>query len=277
MANTLWQDNAMGSERVTWDPAKYVEFGDFRDRPFFDLTARISAEAPRAVVDLGCGPGTLTATLAERWPDADVLGLDSSKHMISEANGHYVGAARPGNLSFVLSNIKKWTPNARTEVVVSNAALQWVPGHQELMAAWLAGMSDGAWLAVQVPGNFGSPSHALMRELAASPRWSKMLDGVLRHDDAVWEPYAYHELLLRAGCRADVWETTYSQLLTGEAPVLNWVRGTALRPVLDVLDPEEAQAFEGEYAALLDEAYPAGEFGTVFPFRRLFMVGQKHA
>jgi trans-aconitate 2-methyltransferase len=277
MAIPVWQDNAMGSDSVTWDPAKYVEFGDFRDRPFFDLTGRIRAEAPRAVVDLGCGPGTLTATLARRWPEADVLGVDSSKHMISEANGHYVGANRPGNLSFVLSNIKKWTPNARTEVVVSNAALQWVPGHQELMAGWLGGMSDGAWLAVQVPGNFRSPSHALMRELAGSPRWSKQLDGVLRHDDAVWEPDAYHELLLRAGCRADVWETTYNQLLTGESPVLNWVRGTALRPVLDALDADEAAVFEADYAALLDDAYPAGDFGTVFPFRRLFMVGQKHA
>ncbi|WP_125612245.1 trans-aconitate 2-methyltransferase [Specibacter cremeus] len=261
----------MGTEHVVWDPAKYVEFGDFRDRPFFDLTGRIAASAPRAVVDLGCGPGTLTAALAARWPEADVLGLDSSQHMIAQANG----MAQPANLSFELANIKRFVPDKRIEVIVSNAALQWVPGHQALMAGWLDRMAPGSWLAVQVPGNFDSPSHALMRQVADSPRWASKLAGVLRHEDAVWEPDAYLDLFLRGGCRADVWETTYNHLLTGEAPVLNWMRGTGLRPVVGALGPGDAAAFEAEYAALLAEAYPPGEFGTVFPFRRIFMVGQK--
>ncbi|MCU6480873.1 trans-aconitate 2-methyltransferase [Arthrobacter sp. A2-55] len=270
----LWQDDAMGYEQLTWDPAKYVEFGDFRNRPFFDLTGRITADAPRHAVDLGCGPGNLTATLSRRWPGANVEGLDSSAEMIAKAR-HDAGTRDGGSLTFAEADIRSWRPEPGTDVVVSNAALQWVPGHQELMSAWLAALAPGAWLAVQVPGNFASPSHVLMRELAESPRWRKQLDGVLRHNDAVWEPGQYHELLLGAGARADVWETTYNQLLQGDSPVLNWVRGTGLRPVLQALGTTDGAEYEAEYSALLDEAYPAGEFGTIFPFRRIFMVAQK--
>lgn len=269
----------MGSNQLTWDPKKYVQFGDFRNRPFFDLTAMITAASPRHVVDLGCGPGNLTATLAERWPDARVEGLDSSVEMVETASAMQAAARHdagdPANPTFAVADIRRWQPGPDTDVTVSNAALQWVPGHQDLMAGWLAAMEPGAWLAVQVPGNFGSPSHTLMREVAESPRWRKQLDGVLRHDDAVWEPDQYHELLLRGGARADVWETTYNQLLQGEHPVLEWVRGTGLRPVLQALDDAGAAAFEAEYSALLDEAYPAGDFGTIFPFRRIFMLGEK--
>ena len=270
----------MGTMQLSWDPAKYVEFGDFRNRPFFDLTARITAPAPRRVVDLGCGPGNLTATLARRWPGAQVQGLDSSAEMVAAARamagtGDDAGSGLPARPTFGLADIRGWTPAPDTDVVVSNAALQWVPGHQGLMARWLQLLPAGAWLAVQVPGNFPSPSHALMRAVAQSPRWHKQLDGVLRHDDAVWEPGQYHELLLRAGARADVWETTYNQLLAGEEPVLDWVRGTGLRPVLQALGEREAHEFEAEYSVLLDEAYPAAEFGTIFPFRRIFMVAQK--
>ena len=168
-----------------------------------------------------------------------------------------------------------WKPDATTDVVVSNAALQWVPGHRGLMTGWLAAMRPGAWLAVQVPGNFGAPSHTLMRELADSAKWSKQLDGVLRHDDAVGEPDEYQELFLRGGARVDVWETTYNQLLQGANPVLEWVRGTGLRPVLAALGAADSAEFEHEYSRLLAQAYPAGEFGTIFPFRRIFMAGEK--
>jgi trans-aconitate 2-methyltransferase len=257
---------------VEWDAAKYVQFGDYRDRPFFDLTARIHAEAPRHVVDLGCGPGNLTATLAERWPAAEVTGLDSSAEMLAPSAVH---ARRHPNLSFAEADIAGWMPPGETDVIVTNAALQWVPGHRDLLARWLAALRPGAWCALQVPGNFNAPSHTLMRGLAESAAWAGRLAGVLRHDDAVGGPDDYLKIMLDAGCDADAWETTYYQVLSGENPVLEWVRGTGLRPVLAALSAGDARDFEAEYSALLAEAYPAGPHGTVFPFRRIFAVARK--
>jgi trans-aconitate 2-methyltransferase len=223
-------------------------------------------------VDLGCGPGNLTATLAERWPGADVVGVDSSAEMLGKAAAVAEGIP---SLRFELMDISDWMPSAEADVVVSNAALQWVPGHQDMMRKWLAVLRPGAWFAMQVPGNFNAPSHALMRGLAGSSRWESKLRGVLRGGESVGEPAEYLRILLDAGFTADAWETTYQQVLPGPDPVLEWVRGTALRPVLAVLSPEDGAAFEAEYAAALREAYPPTAHGTVFPFRRLFTVGRK--
>lgn len=258
---------------MKWDPSKYVEFGDHRNRPFHDLVARVQAEAPRKVVDLGCGPGNLTATLAERWPDASIVGLDSSPEMLAKAA---IVAGGSPNLSFVHGDIADWMPDDDTDVVITNAALQWVPGHQDMLATWLRALKPGAWLALQVPGNFTSPSHTLMRSLAGSPQWAERAGDVLRHDGAVAAPSDYLGIMLDAGCQADAWETTYQQVLQGKDPVLEWVRGTGLRPILDVLSPEDAAAFETEYSALLREAYPPTHHGTVYPFRRIFAVGRKN-
>lgn len=258
---------------MKWDPARYVQFGDYRNRPFFDLVGRIRAEKPRVVVDLGCGPGNLTATLAGRWPKAEVIGLDSSVEMLRHAAADTVLP----NLTFSLGGIAEWVPSAGTDVVVTNAALQWVPGHVELLKKWLDALEPGAWFALQVPGNFNAPSHALMRELAESASWADRLSGVLRHSDAVGEPDEYLNVMLDAGCEADAWETTYYQVLQGENAVLEWVRGTGLRPVLAALPPNEAVEFEAQYSALLDKAYPATGHGTVLPFRRIFAVAHKPA
>jgi len=257
---------------MKWDPAKYVQFDDHRNRPFFDLTGRIHADRPARVVDLGCGPGNLTASLAERWPEAQVVGLDSSAEMLARAAT--LAEVVPG-LSFEQADIATWMPTGETDVVVSNAALQWVPGHRDLMRRWLDALRPGAWFALQVPGNFNAPSHSLMRELAASDRWSGKLGGVLRGGETVGEPGDYLNILLDAGYAADAWETSYQQVLQGPDPVLEWVRGTALRPVMGVLGSEDAGRFESEYAAALREAYPSGPHGTVFPFRRIFAVGRK--
>lgn len=255
---------------MQWDPGQYELFGDERSRPFFDLVGRIGAEPPRRVVDLGCGSGELTATLAERWPEATVLGIDSSPAMIERA-----GAYASDRLSLAVMDIANWRMEPAVDVVVSNAALQWVPDHRELIMAWAEEASPGTWLAWQVPGNFGAPSHALMRNLAAASAWAGKLDGVLRHEDAVAEPAEYLAMLRSAGFAAEAWATTYLHTLQGPEPVLEWVCGTALRPVLAALDEDDSRRFEREYAALLLEAYPADEHGTVFAFRRIFCVGQK--
>jgi trans-aconitate 2-methyltransferase len=251
-----------------WDPAKYLAFNDHRSRPFFDLIGRVSAAAPRRVVDLGCGPGHLTEALAQRWPSAAVEASDSSPEMVAATRERGIDAAE--------LDVRDWQPAEDTDVVVLNAVLQWVPAHGELLARWVKQLPHGAWLAFQVPGNFDAPSHARTRELAASPAWVDRLDGlVLREDDAVLDPAGYAGLLSDAGCEVDAWETTYLQRLTGEDPVLEWITGTALRPIRNALSDEDWQAFRTELAPVLRSEYPQRADGTTwFPFRRIFVVAR---
>jgi trans-aconitate 2-methyltransferase len=249
----------------TWDPALYLDFDDHRSRPFRDLLARVGATAPRRVVDLGCGPGHLTAALAARWPDADVIALDSSPEMVAAARGRGVAAE--------LADVVDWTPSPDTDVVITNAVLQWVPSHPQLFPRWLRALPPGAWFAMQVPGNFGAPSHALTRELLAEPRWRGSVE--LRGEKAVPEPVEYAELLAADAADVDVWETTYLHRLTGPDPVLQWISGTALRPVRDALDPGSYEAFRAELAPRLRAAYaPRADGSTWFPFRRIFAVAR---
>jgi trans-aconitate 2-methyltransferase len=255
---------------MDWDPSKYLQFSDQRSRPFADLTSQIAASAPRRVVDAGCGSGELTELLWRRWSSAQVFGFDSSPDMIERARRRATN-----RLAFAKADVRDWSPGRDVDVLVSNAVLQWVPDHLDLIGRWADELPPGAWLAWQVPGNFRSPWHVLMRELAESPRWAAKLDGVLRHLDAVAEPADYAAVLLERGWEASAWETTYLHMLTGPDPVLEWVRGTGLRPILAALDEDDAHQFSHTYALRLREAYPAGPFGTPFPFRRLFCVGRK--
>jgi trans-aconitate 2-methyltransferase len=192
--------------------------------------------------------------------------------MIEAAQPH---SAR--NLTFEHGDASTWRPTPDVDVIVSNATLQWVPEHRTVLARWADALPPDGWLAIQVPGNFQAPSHAVMRTLAESPRWRPSLEGVLRHHDSVAEPSGYATLLMAAGLHTDVWETTYLHVLPGPDPVLEWVRGTGLRPILAALTASQAALFEAEYAQLLREAYPATEHGTVLPFRRIFAVGHRRA
>jgi trans-aconitate 2-methyltransferase len=250
---------------TTWDPTLYLDFDDHRSRPFHDLLARVGAVAPRRVVDLGCGPGHLTAVLGARWPDAEVVALDSSAEMVAAARARGIDAEQ--------ADVVHWMPPPDTDVVVTNAVLQWVPSHRQLLPRWIAALPGGAWFALQVPGNLGAPSHALIRELAEEEPWRGRVD--LRDEIAVAEPAEYAEVLAGAGAEVDVWETTYHQRLAGPDPVLRWVSGTALRPVRDALGADAYATFREQLAPRLRAAYPARPDGTTwFPFRRIFAVAR---
>lgn len=255
-----------------WDPGQYLTFADERSRPFFDLASRVGAKAPSYVVDLGCGPGQLTAELARRWPQATVLGIDSSVEMIEAATAaEYGGDSFDGRLSFELGDVRDFKPDRPVDVIISNAVLQWVPGHLDLLPRWAGYLAQGGWLAFQLPGNFDQPSHAVLRELAAADRWRDRLAGVELNRQAE-DLISYLDVLSGAGLTVDAWETTYLHLLHGPDPVTEWYKGTGLRPVLSALGPDEAREFVEQYGALVRAAYPAAPYGTVLPFRRVFVV-----
>jgi trans-aconitate 2-methyltransferase len=259
-----------------WDPDRYLAYADERGRPFVELLARIGAESPRSVVDLGCGPGNLTALLADRWPDAHVLGLDSSPEMIDRAR------AAQARIAFEVADLRDWVATGSTgelaadvDVLVSNATLQWVPGHLDLLGDLLARVRPGGWLAFQVPGNFDEPSHTIRRDLAAEAAYADHLRDVAV--PASHDPAAYLDRLAALGCEVDAWETTYLHVLTGDDPVFAWVSGTGARPTLQTLPDGLRQEFEEEFRRRLRAAYPQHEYGVVLPFRRIFVAARKPA
>lgn len=264
----------------TWNPEQYEKFSNHRERPFADLISRVGAQAPKVVVDLGCGPGPLTLGLTQRWPDARVIGVDSSAEMLDEARRH----DSRGCVEWTqIEDVATWDPaqvGAPIDVLTTNALLQWVPSHLQLIPGWISALAPGGWFAMQVPGNFNAPSHTLLREVAAqSPRAADLVTR-LRGGDAVGEPSAYTALLADLGCDVDAWETTYQHILdpAGDQrePVLEWTKGTAMLPVFEVLKSEDERAdFVAAYGKALSAAYPRQAFGTVFAFRRIFAVAHK--
>jgi trans-aconitate 2-methyltransferase len=254
-----------------WDPGAYLRFGTERARPFFDLVSQVRAEAPGFVTDLGCGPGNLTAALAARWPAARVLGVDSSPEMIETAQ-----TEAGDRLTLELADLRTWQPDQPIDVITCNAVLQWIPGHQELLTSWVRWLAPGGWLAFQLPGNFDQPSHTILRALASAPRWRPLLDGVQLNRQA-GEPGDYLVLLAGGGCEVDAWETTYLHVLHGEDAVVDWYQGSGLRPVLAALPPAPAQEFLAEYRERIRAAYPPAPYGTVLPFRRVFVVARVKA
>ena len=251
----------------TWDPDRYLTYADERGRPFVELLARVDAVDPDTVVDLGCGPGNLTALLVERWPGARVAGLDSSAEMIEKAR-----ATTPA-VDFYVADLRDWsTGTERIDVLVSNATLQWIPGHLELLPDLVARVNPGGSLAFQVPGNFGEPSHTIRTDLAGEEPYAEHTAGVAvpsSHDPAV-----YLQALRGLGCEVDVWETTYLHVLEGDDPVFTWVSGTGARPTLQALPDDLRVRFEDEFKRRLRAAYPEHDGRVVLPFRRVFVVGR---
>ena len=264
----------------TWNPEQYEKFSNHRRRPFADLTSRVGGSTPEVVVDLGCGSGALTLELTKRWPRARIIGLDSSAPMLDEARRHDA----LGRVEWVRSDVESWDPaqvGAPIDVIITNSLLQWVPSHMRLIPGWIKALAPDGWFAMQVPGNFAAPSHTLLREIAAeAPRAVELLSR-LRGEEAVREAAAYVELLAGLGCEVDAWETIYQHILdpAGDQrePVLEWMKGTALLPVFDVLKDEGERAdYVAAYGKALLRAYPRQPFGTVFAFRRIFAVAHKN-
>ena len=252
-----------------WNPTQYERFRDERKRPFFELLSRVDAASPQQVVDLGCGTGDLTLVLAERWPGAHVTGVDSSEAMITEAGRRAV----PGRVSFELADLAAWTPPGPLEVLVSNAALHWLPEHAALLSRLVSLLAPSGVLAFQVPANFDAPSHRLIDEVRAQPRFAAALAPVRRGHA---EPLDFYEAHLAGlGLTVDAWDTTYLHVLPGEDAVLQWLLGTTLRPVLSALGSEEGKAFLEALRPVLRAAYPATSRGTPYRFTRRFVVARR--
>lgn len=250
---------------MAWDPDRYLAFGDLRSRPALDLLARIPLKAPARVVDLGCGPGTVTSVLRQRWPEAQVTGVDRSAEMLARA------AALDAGVDWVEADLSRWQGGAPFDVIFSNAALHWLDDHAELFPRLQSMLSPGGVLAVQMPANFDADSHRLIRELAASNTWRDRVGDARM--GSVLSVEAYHDLLADHFQSVEIWETRYLQVLRGEDAVLQWLSGTTLLPYLDRLSDDDRDGFIGQLRPLLRQAYPMrGDGRVLFPFKRLFMV-----
>ena len=254
---------------MSWNPEQYLKFAEPRLRPAVDLLTRIGIANPTHVFDLGCGAGNVTRLLKTRWPDAQITGVDDSAEMLTRAAKSVAG------VSWVQKNLAHWQPKHAADVIYSNAALHWLPDHRALFAKLVNQLAPGGVLAVQMPRNFGAPSHTMIAETVLAGPWRATLEPLLR-PAPVATPDIYYDLLCGLVTDLDIWESEYLQVLEGVDPVKEWTKGTWLKQFLDALDAREAAAFEADYAARVRVAYPTrGDGKTLFPFRRLFIVAKK--
>jgi trans-aconitate 2-methyltransferase len=252
---------------MTWSAAQYLKFEHERTRPVRDLVARIPNAQVLSAADIGCGPGNSTEVLRERYPQARIIGLDSSTDMISAAR------KRLPDIAFEVADICEWRPKEPLDVLLANAVLQWLPDHETLFPALIAKLKPAGTLAVQMPDNLDEPSHRLMGEVARNGHWAaKLADATSARTErhlAGW----YFRLLRAHAPQVDVWCTTYFHPLAGARAIVEWLKGTGLRPFLDPLEEGERDAFLARYEEAIAKAYPAEADGTVLlPFPRLFVV-----
>ncbi|NWB24307.1 MULTISPECIES: trans-aconitate 2-methyltransferase [unclassified Pseudomonas] len=253
---------------MTWSAKQYSMFEQQRTRPVRDLVAAIPEGDVRTAVDLGCGPGNSTEVLADRFPQALVTGMDSSDDMLVDAR------KRLPALNFELADIGAWNPVQKFDVILANASLQWLPDHATLYPHLVNQLTPGGTLAAQTPDNLDEPAHKLAREVAADGPWAAKI-GSVKHNERHTASY-YFELLSQHCSTVDVWRTTYHHPLAGSAAVVEWFKGSALRPFLAPLTESERNAFLDEYLARITKAYPALADGTVLlPFPRLFIIATR--
>jgi trans-aconitate 2-methyltransferase len=255
------------AREMSWSAAQYVKFEQERTRPVRDLVARIPNIEIASAADIGCGPGNSTEVLRERYPGGRIIGLDSSSDMIEAAR------KRLPDIAFEVADIRDWRPKAPLDVILANAVLQWIPDHEALFPALMAQLGAGGTLAVQMPDNLDEPSHRLMGEVASHGTWAGKLEHAAAARAARRPPSWYSQLLRPHASHVDIWRTTYFHPLAGAHAIVEWLKGTGLRPFLDPLETSERGAFLARYEDAIAKAYPAETDGTVLlPFPRLFVV-----
>lgn len=256
----------MNSKDISWNPGRYLALGGHRLRPALDLLGRIPLAAPLRVVDLGCGAGNVTGYLRRRWPEAGIIGLDNSPRMLAAA------AEQAPGIDWLEADLAGWKPESPVDVLYSNAALHWLPGHDSLLPRLAGYLAPGGVLAIQMPRNFEAPSHTVMYDVADNGPWSDKL-ARLGNRQPVAGPEFYHGLLAPLVQELDIWETEYLQVLSGDNPVADFTKGSWLKAMLDALDEPQKGEFEAEYRRAVALAYPRRADGsTLFPFKRLFIV-----
>jgi len=253
-----------------WSPSLYARFEDERTRPARDLVAQVPLSAAHSIVDMGCGPGNSTELLVKRWPHATVIGIDTSADMLRQAR------ERLPKQTFIEANVAHWVPPEGTELLFGNAIFQWVPGHLKQLQRLLGALPEGGVLAVQIPDSLDEPAHLLMREVARQGPWSQLLSEKARVRDELPPPGGYYDALCPLCRRIEIWHTIYNHVLDDAVGVVEWVKGTGLRPFLELLGTAERKEYLAEYTARVAAAYPPqGDGKVLFRFPRIFIVAVK--
>ncbi|MCB1489057.1 MAG: trans-aconitate 2-methyltransferase [Bauldia sp.] len=254
---------------MTWSPGQYLKFEDERSRPAAELLARVPVEDPRRVADIGCGPGNSTALLKARYPEAGIIGIDTSAEMLAAAR------TRLPEVDFIEAPAESWTPPEPFDVIYGNAVFQWVPRHLDTLERLLRSCRPGGALAMQVPDNRGEPTHLLMDEVAREGPWQERFTTPIARE-TIPPPSTYYDRLKPHASSVDIWHVAYNHILDGPVAIVEWVKGTGLRPYLDRLEPTEREAYLADYTARIAAAYPPLVDGRVMlRFPRLFVVATK--
>jgi trans-aconitate 2-methyltransferase len=256
--------------RADWNPALYKQFESERTRPARDLLANVPLAEAAHVVDLGCGPGNSTELLRQRFPEASILGTDSSEAMLGSAR------QRLPDCRFEQSDVSEWQPAVPPDLIFANAVFQWLPNHERLLPRLMSTLAPGGVLALQVPDNLDEPSHRLMRDVATEGPWADSIGDVSRLRAALLSPSEYYDLIARSGAQVEIWRTTYQHPMNSPAAIVDWLKATGLRPFLDPLSDQQRDEFLIEYQARVARAYPAQVDGrSLLAFPRLFLVARR--